>query len=402
MTITATPGTAVTLTLSFFNETAGVLTDAASVVLDITYGTEVGLSPDVAGPFSYLGASAPTPGQVYRTGVGQYAFVWQVPVGSPSGVYVANWSCGFGADTFLGIENFVVIGGTVPGAPPMVDTGFWTGAITYGTNTIEFGQVDGDGIAWLWQQLVGWDGVDVSGGVTQKSGDHGGWPGPQFYAPRVMTWTVMASAPTQGLRDLARSKLQAAVPVSDLATFRYDEPIPKTAQVRRSGKISETYPTLTDVAFSVLLVAPDPRKYSAQQHTATVAATGASSSIGITPPFTLPFTFPAQPPYGSVVCPNEGDFGSPPVITITGPITSPGLVNVTTGQQVSWTGLIIPAGSVLVADFSTRLAQLNGVYRPADARSAWWELEPGDNTVQITGQNDSGATMSVSWRDSWQ
>lgn len=402
MPITATPGTAVTLTLSFFNETSGVLTDATSVVLDITYGTEVGLAPDVAGPFSYLGASSPTPGQVYRTGVGQYAFVWQVPVGSPSGVYVANWSCGFGADTFLGVENFVVTGGTVPGSGQQVDTGYWTGSIAYGGSAVSFGEVDEFGIGWLWQSLQGFDGADVSGGIVQKSGDHGGWASPQFYAPRTMTLTVTASAPTQGLRDYARSLLQAAVPVSDLATFTYNEPIPKRLQVRRSGKIAETYPTLTDVTFTIGLVAPDPRKYSAQQHTATVAATGASSSIGVTLPFTLPFTFPAQPPYGSAICPNEGDFGSPPVITITGPITSPGLVNVTTGQQVSWSGLTVPAGSVLVADFSTRLAQLNGVYRPADARSAWWLLEPGDNTVQITGQNDSGATMQIDWRDSWQ
>src|SRR6266487_4502712 len=82
----------------------------------------------------------------------------------------------------------------------------------------------------------GWDSPDVQGaGVIPKSGDHGGWATPQFYAPRALTWTITASAPSQALRDQARALLQQAVPVSDLATIIYDEPVPKQIQARRSG-----------------------------------------------------------------------------------------------------------------------------------------------------------------------
>ena len=57
---------------------------------------------------------------------------------------------------------------------------------------------------------------------------------PQYYAARAITLTVTASAPTQALRDLARALLQHAVPISDLAVFTYNEPVPKQAAVRRS------------------------------------------------------------------------------------------------------------------------------------------------------------------------
>lgn len=410
---TAVAGVPWTLFLDFYDEESGALTDPDAVQLDITYGQQVGLVADTAGPFTYMGSSTPVPGQVWRIATGQYAFIWQVPYDVTQGVYVANWSVSYGGDTFLAVENFPVQGGYSPEVPAG-DVGYWTGSLAYtpsaGTPaapvTIEFGAVDSNGICWLWQKLDGWDGPDVQGaGVLPKSGDHGGWPSPQFYAPRTLTWTVTASAPTQALRDLARATLQAAVPVSDLAVLAYNEPIPKQISVRRSGKVTEAYPTLADVTFTVGLVAPDPRKYTVQQQTLTVTPSG-EVLTGFTLPFTLPLTLPAQPVGGSVVATNGGSFESRPVIAITGPITSPSLTNVTTGQTVSWTGLVIPAGGVLIVDFNAQQAQLslggtNPAYRPADPFSSWWTLPPGDSTIQLGGSADLGASAEVVWSDAW-
>ena len=255
------------LDLNFYDEVSGVLTDPSAVQLDITYGGPVGSVSDVAGPFTYQGASSSVPGQVWRIAAGQYAFTWNIPPMTKSGVYTANWTCTYGSDEFLGVENFNVSG--IPGGytPPVPagDTGFWTGGLIYSAADldIEFGAVDGNGICWLWQKLEGWDGPDVQGaGVIARSGDHGAWASPQYFAARTMTLTVTASAPTQALRDTARALLQQAVPISDLAQLRYDEPVSKYAWVRRSGKITESYPTLSDVTFAIGLVAPDPRKYA--------------------------------------------------------------------------------------------------------------------------------------------
>jgi hypothetical protein len=406
-----------TLSLSFFNETSGSLTDPAAVTLDITYGQEIGFTSDIGGPFTYQGASSPTPGQVWRTGVGQYACTWNVPASAATGVYVANWTCQYGANTFLGVENFNVSGGYRP-ATPSGDVGYWTGGLIYGAAglDIEFGTTDSNGITWLWQKLEGWDGPDVQGaGVIPRSGNHGAWPSPQYYAARTMTWTVTASAPSQALRDQARALMQQAVPVSDLAQLRYDEPVPKYAWVRRSGKVTEAYPTLCDVTFTVGLVAPDPRKYAVTQRSLTIGLIPPPVGGGMTVPCTLPITLHSAPPPGTATATNAGSFQTPPVVVVTGPVNGPTLTNLTTGQTVSWSSLNLSSGAVMAVDFLNRQGFVNptmlstspgipstgGTYWPADVTSAWWEIAPGDNQLQFGGTAGSGSTATFYWADTW-
>ncbi|WP_052432819.1 phage distal tail protein [Streptacidiphilus carbonis] len=413
----AVAGQPYVLYLNFYNEESGTLTDPTNVTLDITYGSEIGFVPDTAGPFTYQGASSPTPGQVWRTGVGQYACTWYIPASTAQGVYVANWTCPYGPDVFLGVENFPVAGGFQPSAPAR-DTGYWTGGLIYGAAglDIEFGQVDANGICWLWQKLEGWDGPDVQGaGVIARSGDHGAWASPQYYAARQLTLTVTASAPTQALRDTARALLQQAVPISDLAKLRYDEPVPKFAWVRRSGKVTEAYPTLGDVTFTIGLVAPDPRKYAVTQRSLAIGLTPAGVGGGMIEPFTVPFTLQAAAAPGAATATNGGNFQTPAVAVMTGPVVAPTLSNTTTGQTVSWSTLSLAAGQVLVVDFLNKQGYVNptmtstspgipstgGTYWPADAASSWWQLAPGSNQVQFGGIAASGATVTYYWADSW-
>lgn len=401
-----------TLDLLFISEGTGLLTNPDAVELHITRDGEFGFVPDFAGPFTWMGATSPVTGQIWRSGTGQLHFTWPIPSDAPAGAYVANWLATLGDTTFFGTENFYVAGGFGPPVPSG-DVGYWTGAIDYtpapGNLTqlvpvaVDFGAVDELGICWLLNKVEGWDGPDVQGGgVLGKSADHGGLAGPQFYAPRNLTLTVTALAPTQVLRDEARGILEQAVPISDLALFRYDEPVPKQAMVRRSGKISEAYPDLCAVQFTVGLVAPDPRKYSAQLYSAGPVNAAPSTGIGITFPLTFPLTFPAQPPAGSVEITNPGRFESRPVVTVAGPVAGPSLTNVTTGQTVSFTGLALSDTDVLVVDFSLAQARLNGVYRPADVGSSWWTLPPRSPcTIQLGGDTGPGSTMQIDWRAAW-
>lgn len=415
--MTAFAGQPYLLNLNFYNEQSGVLSDPTSVQLDITYGSEIGFVPDVAGPYTYQGASTPTAGQVWRTGVGQYACYWYIPVGTPQGVYVANWTVVYQGDTYLGVENFNLSGGYKP-TVPAGDTGFWTGGLIYSAAglDIEFGKTDSNGITWLWQKIEGWDGPDVQGaGVIPRSGDHGAWASPQFYAARQLTLTVTASAPTQALRDTARALLQQAVPISDLAVLRYDEPIPKFTYIRRSGKLTETYPTLSDVTFTVGLVAPDPRKYSMVQRSLAIGLLPSGVGGGMVEPFSVPFTLNSAPPPGTATATNGGSFLTPPVVVVTGPVTGPTLTNLTTGQTVAWDTLTLRTGDVLAVDFLNRQGYVNpttvsvspgipstgGTYWPADADSSWWQLGPGNNQVQFGGTAGTGANAQVYWRDAW-
>lgn len=292
----------------------------------------------------------------------------------------------------------------------MADVGFFTAGITYspavGVPTdLELGVVDANGIAWMLRSWQGMDGVATAGQVVQKGGDHGAWATPQWYGPRTITLTIHATASTQALRNVARATLQQAIPVgvgggSDLATLRWDEPTPVQMAVRRSGAIVETYSTLRDVEFSVVLVAPDPRKYSTVLHQVTVVP--GVLPAGLAPPLTPPLTLPAGAPPMEATATNAGSSETGPLVTIYGPVVAPGVVNLLTGQQVKYSALTLAAGDVLVIDFLNRSATYNGSYRTADVASSWSMLLPGvATTYQMLGTPSSGASMTVSWRDAW-
>lgn len=392
------PGTTYPAELVFQDDATGTVVDPSAIQLDITYGSEYGTGqPDYAGPISYSGASVPTPGQVYRTGVGTYQYDWPIPANAPGGVYIANWTIGYSGAMFYGWENIEVSGsGLTP--PNNGDTGFWTGSITYGAQQINFGAQDMAGTAWAWLGIDGMDGVPTDGAVVQRGNDHGGYATPQFYGPRPITLRVRASASSQAARDVARAALQAAIPVNDLATLVYNEPVPKTLQVRRSGVVKETSATLVDVDFNILLIAPDPRKYGAASSVTVIAN---SQTLGITPPVTVPFTLPAQPPPGSATVTNNGNFETRPLITITGPIAGPAVYNQTAGQTISFSTLTLAATDTLVLDLLDKIAYLNGGAIPADLWSSWWVLEPGTAQIILQGAGGTGAQMTISLNDAW-
>ncbi len=402
------------LHFQFLDFATGSPVDPSQLTLDLTYGLEVSLTPDVAGTFTYSGASAEASDTIWRTGVGAYTFRWDVPVsGLLPGVYVATWTSVYGpnGDIFEALENFPITGGGPFVTVPALDTGFWTGSLSYQPSwasspfTIPFGSIDDNGVAWILEKVEGWDGPPTVGQVIQRSADHGGWPAAQYYGPRLLTLTVMASAPTQALRDQAKQQLVQAVPVSDLATFTYDEPVPKQAFVRQNGsaKIGMTFPTLVDVEFKIPLVAPDPRKYSTVplKQTATLPAPVIHP---LTLPVTLPIGFPGStPPIDSAVtCVNSGTFETRPVITVTGPITNPSIVNAVTAQAITFTGLSLAATDQLVISTDARQSYVNGVFTPADVTSGWWVLTPGSTQVYLTGENFSGGgSITVAWSSAW-
>jgi Phage tail protein len=408
----AAPGQQYLLMFSFTDYESGALTDPSSLQLDITYGSEVALVADVAGPFYYTGASGGAPQVLWRISTGQYAFLWNVPAGALPGVYVANWTSIYGpdGDSFLTTENFPVTGGAPFTSPPSGDVGFWSGSLSYAPSwasapfVINFGATDDNGITWIWQKIDGWDSAPAVGQVIQRAADHGGWPAPQYYGPRIITLTVMASAPTQALRDMARAQLQQCVPIGDLATLTYNEPVPKVAFVRRnaSASVTETHPTLCDVVFTIPLVAPDPRKYATTPQTV-----GLLVPPPIVNPLALPLTFPISfpgniPPSDTVVTAlNVGTFETRPAISVAGPIVSPQIVNATTAQVVSFTGLTMAATDQLVLDMDNRQAFLDGSFYAADVSSAWWVLEPGSTQVYLDGVTTGGATLTMTYSSAW-
>jgi hypothetical protein len=264
---------------------------------------------------------------------------------------------------------------------------------------IEFGVTDANGVQWIVADLAGDDGPPLHGQVVTSAGDVGGWATPQFAGPRLITLTLQVLAPNPAARDVARAQVAMAFPISDLATLRIDESIPKQMLVRRSGEIPGPKVADSDVRLIIGLVAPDPRKYGTVLHQLT--ATQASAAAGLAPPLTPPFTLPAGAPPMAVACTNAGSFETRPTVTITGPITGPAVVNQTTGAMVSFSGMTLAASDQLVVDLLAKQSYLNGVFRTADISSSWWVLPPGTTTVQVTGTGATGSSMTVAWRDAW-
>lgn len=401
------------LSLDFYDMESGSLANPTSLQADITFGSEAPLVPDSAGPFTWDGTSStPASGTIWRTGTGQFTCWWDVPEDQEGGAYVVTWTAGYGGDSYLITENFPVAQ-IAPVIRTSGDIGYWTGSLSWqpawssSPLSIDFGQTDASGVTWLLQSVQGWDSPPTAvGQVIQKSADHGGYATSQYFGPRLITLTVMASAPDQATRDMARAQMQQTVPVSDLGTFTYGEPVPKLAYVRRnaSAGVTETYMTLCDVSFQIPLVAPDPRKYDPDVQTLS-SVTATPPPVPLSLPFSsgFPVTFPSQVPPGTqgILASNNGTFETRPLITITGPITSPSIINGSTGQAVTFTGLVLPANAQLILDMDSRQAFVSTVFYPADPSSSWWVLESGQTLIYMTGTSASGSVLQASWASAW-
>lgn len=154
------------------------------------------------------------------------------------------------------------------------------------------------------------------------------------------------------------------------------------------------------------LIAADPRVYSQELVTTEVSAPEATG--GFTSPATSPITETQSSDLAPVM--NEGDADTEPIVKIYGPISSPRIVNATTGLQVSMPGLQIASGDYVQIDMSSPVSVLlNGSilasrYSYVDTSvSDFWPLVAGDNNVALYGtEYDAGVTRAeILHRHAW-
>jgi phage-related protein len=131
---------------------------------------------------------------------------------------------------------------------------------------------------------------------------------------------------------------------------------------------------------------------------------------GLTFDVSFDVAFPDATGIGSSAIEVAGNVSSPWVARIFGPITGPTLVHEQSGQSVAFKDtLVIAGGDYLTVDSYNRTAYLNGVssrYSFMDftaTRPDWFTLEPGTNTIRLTGSSFSTpAQAEITWRDSWR
>lgn len=141
------------------------------------------------------------------------------------------------------------------------------------------------------------------------------------------------------------------------------------------------------IRWGVDLLAPDPRIYSASEKSGDYDPVAAGSGTGVVFPLVFPLVF-AGVATTHLTVENSGNFSTPPIFTVSGPVTNPIIDNDTTGESIQTSGLTLAAGETIVIDVGRRVLEVAGVARMdyLDAgNTEWFELSPGSNDLRLRG-----------------
>jgi hypothetical protein len=287
----------------------------------------------------------------------------------------------------------------IPLELPLYDIDGWTGNAT-----------DDYGVDWIITGEEGWSSAtDAQAALDNRPDGDGADDAPTYEAPRVITLTGIAIAPNWYEQNRAKDRLNpVAYTGRGLYTLTVTENhLTRMALVRRSGaqKIADRPGNAFD--FSISLVAPDPRKWSADETTSTVDMPDTINPSGRTYPRTYPLVFPGGGQISpTIVATNEGNRSSYIVATFSGGVDQPGVVNVDTGAVVQFDVSLSP-GDFFEVDLGARTAVINGTASRRGALltgSSWFDLPPGDTPLRMVGNPNGlgGPSMSVRYRSAWK
>ncbi len=112
---------------------------------------------------------------------------------------------------------------------------------------------------------------------------------------------------------------------------------------------------------------------------------------------TYDYTYGAAGVAGTEVLVDGSDFVRP-TITLRGPLTTPQLQNVTTGQTVGYNGTV-PANKTVIMDLGARTVQLSGAnrYHLATGDFVNFGMEAGFNELRLSGLPSDTGDAVVSW-----
>lgn len=155
---------------------------------------------------------------------------------------------------------------------------------------------------------------------------------------------------------------------------------------------------------SLKWTASDPRRYSATSSTATTPPPTATG--GFTWPATWPLSWGVTGSGGTVYVTNGGDWNTPLVITVTGPLTTPAIYRQDNGDVLEL-NTALAASDVVVIDTLADTLTLNGAPaknllsdRSAPVNS--FLMPPGSTGLALRAAvTNSAASMAVTWRSAY-
>ena len=268
---------------------------------------------------------------------------------------------------------------------------------------IVFGVTDSFGVEWVLSELRGWsDPAESTNEVEQRTGEHGGRIlGTPKYTPRYMQLIGSCIAATWDDADEALGRLWASVPLSTPAWMNVASRRTLAALVAQDGKpeLDQESSKGGTRTFSIGLVAPDPRRYSPD--VVTVSTGLPQTTGGFSLPLVAPLTIGATITSGRITAVNEGNMETRPTITLMGPVPAGWTITHNSGRRLYGRDAIT-AGRTLTLDFDDRSALLDGVAAQV-VSGAWFDLEPGDNTVSFNAATfDPAAQMTLTYRHAFK
>jgi hypothetical protein len=272
------------------------------------------------------------------------------------------------------------------------------------------GDVDNDGTVWFLYPTEGWhDAPSPRLNLEARPSAHGAFDGNAYNDPRVISIPGAAVARTLDLAKKARDIVASVAgdPSLGLIPMTIYTPGSPTmrVQVRRSSP-TKTTPISGSAGFlfSIIVVAPDPRRYAATPLAPSVGLPQTGTG-GLTFNLLYPLLFGSGASGGQMTVTHGGTTAVWPVWSILGPVSGPSITNVDTGEILQFdSSFTVPAGVVCTVDTDAKTVTMQGVNRrDALVRAGWFELQPGDTDIRFTstGLYDPAATLTAMYAEAW-
>lgn len=273
------------------------------------------------------------------------------------------------------------------------------------SNTVDVGLV-------LYKNWQGLEGPDMRLSSYVRPGEHGAQISNQLYGGRTITLPGrIAARDITTYQSLRRKLMEALRIIKDakavsqpvLLTFTTMDGLQLQANVYLKDTLQLPTNSLENANFLISLFSPDAPLYSQSVSTYSISM---PTTTGVVYPVIYPVTYPAVNG-GQAAVNNAGDMDTPMVIIFNGPLTSPFITNLTTGETflIHYT---IPAGQYIIVDTSKNPAPsilLNGqsnMLQYFDLGNTWMELVPGNNNLKIgTSLTSDSGNVQVQFRSAY-
>lgn len=269
----------------------------------------------------------------------------------------------------------------------------WTGNAT-----------DGDGVDWIITAELGWSsGPPVRLTAADRAGADGAVSGPVLRGARLITLTGTAVAPSRHRMLLAKDRLNAvAAGAGPYWLTVAEEHLTRAVLVKQFAETKIADAASYVFSFELSLRADDPLRYAADALTAAATLT-APATGGLRFPLRFPLAFTGSTPASLVTVDNPGTAPTAPVLRMTGPVSSPVVLNLTTGEYTA-VAVDLGASDVLVVDNGARTVSVNGAPRRSALRagSSWWAISPGVVQIAYSAAATTASELTVTYRPAWK